>query len=193
MRVLIACEFSGVVRDAFIQAGHDAISCDYSPSESPGPHLIGDVRPHLLRSWDLVIAHPPCQYLALSGVQYLHKQPGRWERMREAAAFFLDCLAANAPRVAVENPTMHGYAREIIGRPDCAVHPYHFGEAYSKRTCFWLRGLPPLLPTAAGDRYSDPLRWHTTTSQLPQAARARERSRFSGKMAQAMARQWGSL
>ena len=122
MRVLVACEFSGIVRDAFRSRGADAVSCDLLPTEKPGPHVQDDVLPLLRECWDLVIAHPPCTYLANSGVSWLHRRPGRWRLMREAAEFFVACLDANAPKVAVENPTMHRYGREIVGRgPDFAI------------------------------------------------------------------------
>lgn len=191
-RVLVACESSGVVRDAFIEAGHDAISCDLLETESPGPHIQRDVRPLLRERWDLVIAHPPCRFLANSGVQYMHKYPDRRGNMESAAAFFLECLNANAPLVAVENPTPHKYAREIIGRESFAVHPWMFGDGFSKRTCFWTRGLPPLLATELGDK-SDLLSWHTKTSKMKGEARRRERSRFHRGMAAAMATQWSSF
>ena len=138
--VLVAFEFSGIVREAFAAMGHFAVSCDLLPTEIPGPHAQCDARPLLQEKWDLVICHPPCRYLANSGVQYMHKHPDRWARMEEAAELLLECLAANAPLVAVENPTPHGYAREIIGRPDFAVHPWQFGEPFSKRDLFLDKG-----------------------------------------------------
>lgn len=148
MRVLVACEFSGAVRDAFIALGHDAMSCDLLPTEAPGPHHEGDVRDVLGNSWDLMVAHPPCTYLTNSGVRWLHTKPGRWEQMREGAEFFRELLNAPIPRVAVENPIMHGYAREIVGRrADQIIHPWQFGHLESKATGLWLRGLPPLIST----------------------------------------------
>src|SRR6056297_904353 len=143
MKVLIACEYSGRVRDAFIALGHDAVSCDLLPSESPGPHIQGDVRELLREPWDLVIAHPPCTYLANSGVRW-RVERGEWEQIAEAAEFFRACLGANAPCVAVENPVMHRYGREAVGRgPNFTVQPWQFGDPLRKRTCFWVRGLPP--------------------------------------------------
>ena len=191
MNILVACERYGRVRDALRERGHNAISCDFEPSARPGPHFQCDVRPLLRWRWDMVIAHPPCQFLALSGVQYLHKEPGRFEKMKEAAEFFLACLNANAPRVAVENPTMHRYALDQVGRRyDFAVHPHWFGDPAKKRTCWWVRGLPPLLATEAGD-LSDPWAWHTKTSKLPKRIRAAERSRTFPGTARAIALQWG--
>ena len=192
MRVLVACEFSGIVRDAFIERGHDAVSCDLLPTERPGPHIQGDVRPLLREPWDLVIAHPPCTYLANSGVQYLHKRAGRWQQMIEAAVFFHRCLSANAPRVAVENPTMHRYAHSLlIPKPDCAVHPWWFGENQSKRTCLWLKGLPPLVATEAGDNITAPLSWHDKWAFAKGDERRHARSITYPGIAKAMAEQWG--
>ena len=119
MRVLVACEYSGRVRDAFLARGHDAVSCDLLPTEVPGPHIQGDVLPVLKESWDLVVAHPPCTRLCNSGVRWLAERD-LWDDMREGAAFFLACLNAPAPRVAVENPVMHQRAdisRSLVGSP----------------------------------------------------------------------------
>ena len=110
MKVLVACEFSGIVRDAFIAKGHDAVSCDLLPTERPGPHIQGDVRELLREPWDLVIAHPPCTYITNAGVRHLHTDPERWPRLIEGVQFFKECLQANAPRAAIENPIPHKYA-----------------------------------------------------------------------------------
>ena len=188
MRVLVACEFSGIVRDAFIERGHDAVSADFEPTERPGPHIQGDVTPLLEQPWDLVIAHPPCTYLANSGVQYIHKYDGRRKQMEDAADFFLKCLNANAPLVAVENPTMHKYAIDRIGRKsDFWVSPHHFGHAETKRTCFWTRGLPPLMLTGINTDAS--VGWMMRMG--PSDTRAKERSRTFTGIADAMANQWG--
>lgn len=131
MRVLVACEYSGTVRDAFLSRGHDAISCDILPTESPGPHYEGSALDLIDEPFDLVIAHPPCTYLANSGVQHLHKEPGRWALMREGARFFDMMFRFNAPRIAVENPVQHRYAKAETGRgggdsvcPTVAVRPH---------------------------------------------------------------------
>lgn len=186
MKVLVACEFSGVVRDAFISAGHDAISCDILPTESEGPHVVGDVLPLLQKRWDLVIAHPPCTYLCNSGVRWLHEEDGRWSKMRQAAHFFLSCLNANAPCVAVENPVMHRYAKEIIGRgPDCTVQPYEHGDGFTKRTCFWLKGLPALVPSRVVSE-----RVAACHREPPGPERAKNRSKTYPGIARAMVEQW---
>ena len=189
MKILVACEESGRVRNAFNKLGHDAISCDLLPSATPGPHIQGDVTKHLRRPWDLVIAHPPCTYLANSGVHLLHSRPGRWKLMREGAAFFKACLDANAPHVAVENPTMHGYAQELVGGTyNFSVQPWQFGHGMTKRTGFWVRNLPPLLPTNVVKG-----REQFVMKMGPSKTRVRDRSRTFPGIAQAMAEQWGRL
>ena len=190
MKVLIACEYSGIVRDAFILRGHDAISCDFLPSERPGPHVQGDVRPLLRRPWDLVVAFPPCTYLCNSGVRWLYERPGRWEQMRVAALFFSECLNANADRVACENPVMHRYGSEIIGRgPDFTVQPWHFGDAFTKRTAFWCRNLSPLVPDPGNvlDRHRAVSACHL---EPPGPDRWKNRSRTFPGIANAIAEQW---
>jgi len=188
MKVLIACEYSGRVRDAFTARGHDAVSCDLLPSETPGHHIQGDVLPLLRQPWDLVIAHPPCTYLANSGVRW-RVERSEWDQVREAAEFFLACLNANAPQVAVENPVMHKYGREAIGgaRPSFTVQPWQFGDPAKKRTCFWTRNLPPLVPTSdmtANDARAD---CHLAP---PSADRWKDRSRTYPGIANAIAKQW---
>lgn len=188
MKILVACEFSGTVRDAFLRAGHDAISCDILPSETPGPHYQGDVRHLLGERWDLIIAHPPCTYLANSGVRWLHTREGRWQQMREAAEFFRLFTEHPCPRVAVENPVMHGHAREIIGRgPDQSVQPWQFGHGETKRVCLWLKGLPKLQPTEMVEG-----REARVHRMPPGPERQKERSRFFRGIAEAMAEQWGN-
>lgn len=188
MRVLVACEFSGTVRGAFRARGHDAVSCDLLSSDVPGPHHQGDVTPLLAEPWDLVIAHPPCTRLCNSGVRWLAERD-LWDEMREAATFFLACLNANAPKVAVENPVMHGYARAIIGRgPDFSVQPWQFGDNAKKRTCFWTRGLAPLVPTSSLDGSTAKAEVHLAS---PGPDRWRLRSKTYPGIAAAMAEQWG--
>jgi len=191
VRVLIACEYSGRVRDAFLALGHDAISCDLLPSETPGPHIQGDVVPVLMKSWDLIIGHPPCTRLCNSGVRWLAERD-LWADMRAGAEFFLACLRGNAELVAVENPVMHKYAREIVGcGPSFTVQPWQFGDPAKKRTCFWTRGdLAPLIPTSdmtAADARAD---CHLAS---PGPDRWKERSRTYAGIAQALAAQYGGL
>lgn len=148
MKILIACEFSGTVRDAFIKQGHDAVSCDLLPTESQGPHIQGDVLNVLNDGWDMMIAHPPCTYLTNSGVCWLHKDKSRWDKLREGAEFFKALLNAPIPRIAIENPIMHKYAIELIGTKQTQViQPYMFGHMERKATCLWLKNLPPLRET----------------------------------------------
>ena len=186
MRVLVACEFSGIVRNAFLSHGHDAVSCDLLPTESPGPHIQGDARPLLREQWDLVIAHPPCTRLCNSGVRWLHER-NLWNELDEATGFFLDCLNANTNRVAVENPVMHRHARQRIGRGhDFTVQPWQFGHGETKRTCFWVRGLEPLRPTNLVDGRVP--RVHLSP---PSPDRWKHRSTTYRGIADAMAAQWG--
>lgn len=146
----MGCEYSGAVRDAFLALGHDAVSCDVLPSDVGGPHHQGDVRDILHQGWDLAVFHPPCTFLCNSGVRWLYEKPGRWEQLRDGAALFKELLDAPIPHIAVENPTMHKHALELVGRAhDTAVQPWMFGDYATKRTCFWLKNLPPLVPTYA--------------------------------------------
>lgn len=198
MRVLVACEFSGIVRDAFIAAGHDAVSCDLLPTERPGPHYQGDVRDVLADGWDLMIAFPPCTYLSRAGARWW-KVPGRHELALDAAAFVQVLWNAPIPRVAIENPI--GMLNRLWRYPDDTIDPYLFGDPYTKRTCLWLRNLPPLLSTLVETerRYwidSYPGRktpgfdYRTTRGA---ARSAKDRSRTFPGIAAAMAEQWGSL
>ena len=199
--ILIACEYSGTVRDAFRRMGHDALSCDLIPTESPGPHAIYDVL-RLIENesveWDLMIAHPPCTYLANSGVSWLHKQPERWALLDEGAAFFKALLDAPIHRICIENPVPHKYAVERIGRKhDQTIQPYQFGHAESKRTCLWLKNLPQLKPTNILQKpergYWDNQTPSGQNKMGPSPDRAKERARFYTGIAEAMAEQWSWL
>lgn len=183
MLVLVACEFSGRVRDAFIRQGHDAWSCDLLPSEDDGPHFQGDVRLILDDGWDLMIAHPPCQYLARSG--------GRWFKDRlveqaEALDFVRCLLDAPIERIALENPV--GVVSTRIRKPTQIVQPWWFGHGETKATCLWLKNLPKLVPTDVVEGRRD-----MTTKFGPQPGpdRWKERSRTFPGLADAMASQWG--
>jgi hypothetical protein len=188
---IVGCEYSGRVREALRSRGVNAVSVDLLPSEDGSPHHIqGDLAEFLGLRWSLAIFHPPCTRLCNSGVRWLAER-NLWEDMREGAAFFMACLNANAARVAVENPVMHRYAREIVGaRADFSVQPWQFGDPAKKRTCFWTRGLPPLQPTStmtAADARPD---CHLAS---PGPARWKERSRTYQGIANAIADQWGNL
>ena len=191
MKVLIACEYSGRVRQAFRDRGHDAWSCDLLPSEDNSEwHIQGDVVPLLQMKWDLIVAHPPCTYLCNSGVRWLHERPERWELMREGAEFFRIFMDA-APMVAIENPVMHRYALDIVGRkPDFTVQPWQFGDNFKKRTCFWTKGLPALKPTSDLDGSNAKAEVHMAS---PGPDRWKLRSRTYQGIANAIADQWGNI
>ena len=186
MKVLVACERSGVVRDAFLKRGHDAVSCDLEDSRSPGPHIKADARTLLQNGqWDLVIAHPPCTALSkASGGYYTLKHP---ERVAAAGQFFRAFLEANAERVCVENPTPHYLGRKWMGQASCVVEPWHHGHPYTKRTLLWLRGLPPLMPTCIVEPV---LPWYDKSRACATNNREKAARTFTG-IARAMAEQWG--
>jgi hypothetical protein len=198
MKILIACEYSGTVRDAFIRLGHDAMSCDLLPTDAPGPHYQGDVTAILNDGWDLVIAHPPCTYMTNSGVTWLHRDPARWEKLDQAAAFFSTLLNAPIPRIAIENPIMHKYAKERIGgiKQTQVVQPWMFGHTEQKATCLWLKGLPALNPTnnVKQQMLQLPTRERQRLHYLPPSKdRWKIRSQTYQGIANAMAKQWGTV
>lgn len=182
MRVLVACEFSGVVRDAFIRMGHTAISCDLLPSESPGPHYQGDVRDILNKRWDLMVAHPPCTYLAVSGARWWK---GRLVEQEAAMQFVYDLLGAPIPSIALENPISR--ISTSFRKPNQIIQPWQFGHRETKATCLWLKGLPKLQPTSIV--YGRKSRVHL---ESPSPDRWKNRSRTLEGIAEAMATQWGS-
>ena len=183
MNVLVACEFSGIVRDAFAAQGHDATSVDLMPSErDAGRHLQLDVRDVLwLPTWDLLIAHPPCTYLAASGARWW---AGRQQEKADALGFVRLLMDANIRRIAIENPI--GCISTRIRKPDQIIQPWQFGHGETKATCLWLKGLPKLQPTQIVDGRND--RIHRLS---PSPDRWRERSRTYTGIAKAMAEQWG--
>jgi len=184
MRVLVACEFSGVVRDAFLALGHDAWSCDLLPTESPGPHYGADVREVLeSTTWDLMIAHPPCTHLATSGARWFKDKADVQE---EALDFIRFLLNAPVPRIALENPV--GIISTRIKRPTQVVDPWEFGDGVSKATCWWLKNLPKLRRTDVVQGRSPRI-----ASAPDIKDRWKFRSRFFPGMAKAMADQWGKL
>jgi hypothetical protein len=144
MRVLVACEYSGAVRDALIRRGHDAVSCDLLPTDVPGPHIEGDVLPHLADGWDMLIAFPPCTHLAVSGAKHFAAKRADG-RQQQGIDFFLALANAPIPRIAIENPV--GIMSSIYRKPDQIIQPYEHGHEATKTTCLWLRGLPLLTPT----------------------------------------------
>ena len=185
LRVLIACEYSGVVRDAFRALGHDAMSCDLLPSERPGPHYMGDVRDLLRDGWDLMIAHPPCTDLAVSGARHFAAKIADGRQAR-ALDFVRELLAAPIPRIALENPV--SVISSHVRRPDQVIQPWQFGHGETKATCLWLIDLPRLTPTDVVDG-----REARVHRMPPSAGRWKERSRTYRGIAAAMAQQWGSL
>lgn len=192
MRVLVACEFSGIVRRAFAARGHDAWSCDLLPSEDrSNKHIIGDARDILADGWDLLmVAHPPCTRLCNSGVRWLFER-NLWAELDEAAELFSAFWNAPIERVCVENPVMHKHAKARIKnyQPFAqSIQPWQFGHPETKRTCLWLRGLPLLTPTEVVEG-----REQRVFRMPPGPDRWRERSRFFTGIAAAMADQWGEL
>ncbi len=190
MRVLIACEFSGVVRRAFRARGHDAWSCDREPAEDGGEHLLGDVRPWLWAEWDLIIAHPPCTDLAVSGARWF-KEKGR-DQQEAALRFVREMMMAPAPLLAVENPV--SVISSKVRKPDQIFHPYHFGHPEFKKTCLWLKGLPRL---EHRNELTPPLKgtpewkaWNVVHNAAPSDTRSSDRSRTYEGVAEAMAEQW---
>lgn len=190
MKVLVACEYSGRVRDAFIAAGHDAISCDLLPTEQPGPHYQGDVLDLVDAGFDLIIAHPPCTYLSVSGMHWTTRGL-RDPALTESALEFVRALM-NAPieRIAIENPVSVISSR--IRKPDQIIQPWQFGHDASKATCLWLKNLPPLRSTAVIKKH----RYGNQTANghnklAPSPDRWKERSRTYLYIAAAMANQWG--
>lgn len=182
MRVLIACEFSGIVRDAFIARGHDAVSCDLLPSERPGPHIQGDVLNAIRDEWDLMIAHPPCTYLAVSGARWFKD---RFREQEAAVQFVRDLFTwRTIPRIAIENPI--GVLSRHIRKPDQIIQPWQFGHGETKATCLWLKNLPKLTPTNVVDG-----RLGRVHCEPPSPDRWKNRSRTYQGIADAMAEQWG--
>jgi hypothetical protein len=181
MRVLVACEFSGIVRDAFIAAGHDAMSCDLLPTERPGPHYRGDVRDVLTDGWTTLIGFPPCTFLAVSGARWFKDRP---QQQAEALAFVRLLMDAPIPCIAIENPVSVISSR--IRKPDQIIQPWQYGHPETKATCIWLKGLPLLTPTDIVEG-----REARVHRMAPSPDRWRERSRTLPGIAAAMAAQWG--
>lgn len=181
----MACEYSGTVRDAFLALGHEAMSCDLLPTETPGPHYQGSVFDVIDYPWDLMIAHPPCTHLSVSGARHFagKRMDGR---QQAAVSFFLRLAKASIPHIAIENPVC--VISSLWRKPDQTIQPWQFGHGETKATCLWLKNLPPLRPTAvvAG-------RDAKVHRMPPSAERWKERSRTYAGIAQAMASQWGAF
>src|ERR1700742_5164234 len=183
MKILIACEFSGIIRDAFRACGHDAISCDLLESERVGPHIRADVRPVIhSQKWDMMIAHPPCTHLAVSGARWFKDKQ---HEQAEALEFVRELMNADIPRICIENPVSVISTR--IRKPDQIIQPWQFGHGETKATCLWLKNLPLLQPTDVVDGRTP--RVHHAS---PGPDRWMERSRTMLGIADAMAVQWGS-
>jgi len=181
MKVLIACEYSGAVRDAFRARGHDALSCDLLPTDAPGPHYQGDVRDVIEQGWDLMIAHPPCTHLAVSGARWFKD---KLQEQADALAFVRLLMDAPVERIAIENPISIISSR--IRKPDQIIQPWQFGHGETKATCLWLKNLPPLTPTNVVDG-----REARVHRMAPSPTRWKERSKTYAGIAAAMADQWG--
>jgi hypothetical protein len=202
--VLIACEYSGTVRDAFAALGHDAVSCDLIPSLTPGAHIIGDaIEVAYGEKWDLMVAHPPCTYLSYAGIRHWNAT-GRSELRADAMRFFLELYAAPIARVCVENPV--GHLNSVWRKPDQIINPFQFGDSIRKRTCLWLRGLRPLEHRATDELFGPQTHvppppvfvgkkngkaYHFTEAISGSRQAGHRRAHFFRGVAAAMAQQWG--
>ena len=202
MKVLIACEFSGVVRDAFTKLGHDATSCDLVATDKPGKHYEGSVLDILNDGWDLMIAHPPCTYLTVTGnkwfkPEYKDRFPTRQQDRKDAIEFFMALVNAPIEKIAIENPI--GIMSTTYRKPDQIIQPYQFGHSMSKSTCLWLKNLPLLKHTNIVDKgefitYKSGKRcskWYADAAKHPPEIRAKIRNTTFQGIADAMAQQWG--
>jgi len=183
MRILIACEYSGKVRDAFISKGHDAMSCDILETEKPGPHYKGDVRDILYDGWDMLVGFPPCTHLASSGARWF-KEKQADGRQQDGVDFFMLLANSSIPKIALENPV--GIMSSRYRKPDQIIQPWQFGHGETKSTCLWLTGLPKLVPTNIVEG-REPRMWKLPPSE----DRAKIRSETYQGIASAMADQWG--
>jgi hypothetical protein len=183
MKILVACEYSGAVRDAFIENGHEAMSCDLLDTDVPGPHYKGDVMDILGKGWDLMIAHPPCTHLAVSGARWFKDKQ---VEQKEALEFVKLLLDAPIPKIALENPISIISSR--IRKPDQIIQPWQFGHGETKATCLWLKNLPLLVPTNIVEG-----REARVHKMPPSPTRWKERSKTYEGIAKAMAQQWGNL
>lgn len=201
MNVLIACEFSGIVRNAFSERGHDAMSCDLIESETPGQHYQGDVFDIINDGFDLMIAHPECTFLCVTGNKWMKPEfknrfPTRQQDRKDAIKFFMDLVKAPINKIAIENPV--GIMSTEYKKPTQYIHPYYFGDPHSKKTGLWLKNLNKLTPTdmvepqmhTYKDGRKDPI-WHVESMKMPKVERTKFRSKTFQGFAKAMAEQWG--
>ena len=202
MKVLVACEFSGTVREAFAAKGHDAWSCDIEPTDIPGKHYQGDVKDILKEGWDMMIAHPPCTYLTVTGnkwfkPEYKDRFPTRQQDREDAIKFFMMLAEAPIDKIVIENPI--GIMSTTYKKPNQIIHPWQFGHEASKSTCLWIKGLPNLEPTnivgkgefvtyKSGKRMT---KWYADAASKSPKERAKIRNTTFTGIAQAMANQWG--
>ena len=196
MKVLIACEYSGRVRDEFIKRGHDAMSCDLLPTESLGPHYQGDVMDILYDNWDIIIAHPVCQFITNSGVRWLDSDITRWKKMYDACEFFNKFIDHPCEKICIENPIPHKYSASWLKQKYTQlIQPWHFGHKKTKATCLWLKGLPKLKPTnIVGPPPKDKeerKKWAECHRMSPGSEREKIRSLTYQGIADAFATQWG--
>jgi len=182
MKVLVACEFSGIVREAFAKLGHDAWSCDLLPSEQPGQHIQGDVLEVLNEKWDLMIAFPPCTHIAVSGARWFKD---KLDLQNEAIMFFFELINSEIPKIAIENPI--GIMSTLYRKPDQIIQPWQFGHGETKATCLWLKGLPKLIPTKIVEGRKPRVHYES-----PGKDRWKNRSRTLLGIAESMATQWGT-
>lgn len=192
--ILVGCEFSGVVRDAFTEMGHNAFSCDVLPSEASGQHIQEDLISVLKRTqgyWSLAVFHPPCTYLCNSGVRWLKCNPERRAKLKESIQFWksIEFYSKEIPHTAIENPVMHCYGTQELGKPSFTCQPWMFGDNFKKRTCFWLKELPELEATSSLDGSTASAEVH---NMGPSKDRGKKRSIFYKGMARAMAEQWSN-
>lgn len=207
MKILIACEYSGTVRDAFIKAGHEAISCDLLPTDVPGPHYQGSVFDLIddrnSNDWDMMIAHPPCTYLTVTGNKWFKPEfkdrfPDRHKQREDALEFFKQLFECNIERICLENPV--GVVSSMYRKPTQYVQPWQFGDPHSKKTGLWLKNLPALVPTKIvepqfytyKDGRKDPI-WHVESMRMKPLERMKYRSKTFQGIADAMASQWSNL
>ena len=204
MKILIACEFSGTVREAFTKLGHDVTSCDLEPTSLPGKHYQGSVLDILNDGWDMMVAHPPCTYLTVTGNkwfkdEYKDRFPTRQQDRKDAIEFFMTLVNANIPKIVIENPI--GIMSTIYQKPSQIIQPWQFGHEASKSTCLWIKGLPLLKPTnivskgefvtfKSGKRMT---KWYADAAKYSPTERAKIRNTTFQGIANAMADQWGNL